>query len=74
MTGASVGETTELAGVPGDGEIHHATIATPAAIRPSVNLVRRHHTTLRDRLEDMPAILSPFGFKPLGGFLVELAC
>ena len=68
MTGTSVGETTELAGVSDDGEIHHATVTTPATTTPSIKLVRRHPTTLRDRLEDMPAILSPFGFKPLGGF------
>ena len=68
MTGTSVGETTELAGVSDVGEIHHATVTTPATTTPSINPVRRRPTTLRDRLEDIPAILSPFGFKPLGGF------
>jgi len=71
VTGASVGETTESAGVLGDGEIHHATVTTPATTTPSINPVRRRPTTLRDCLEDMPSILSPFGFKPLGGFLSD---
>ncbi len=71
MTGATVGETTEVAGVSGDGEIHHATVTTPATTMLRINPVRRRPAILRDRLEDMRVILSPFGFKPAGGCLAN---
>ncbi|SVE04536.1 uncharacterized protein METZ01_LOCUS457390, partial [marine metagenome] len=66
VTGSTAWETTEVADVSGDGEIHHATVTTPATTMPRINPILRRPATLRDRLEDMRAILSPFGFKSAG--------